>query len=103
MHRPPPPRPRSDAALGHVSFVGAGPGDASLLTVRAAELLAQADVVITELPEHAAFITTDADIVDGSVGEDGATLTHAARARLVVRQAKTGAHVVRLIAGDPFT
>ena len=33
---------------------------------------------------------------------DGETLTHAARARLVVRHAKTGAHVVRLISGDPF-
>ncbi|MGI9083706.1 MAG: uroporphyrinogen-III synthase [Aeromicrobium sp.] len=89
--------------LGHVSFVGAGPGDVSLLTVRATELLAQADVVITELPEHAALVSTDAEIVDGSVGEDGETLTHAARARLVVRQAKAGAHVVRLISGDPFT
>ena len=37
------------------------------------------------------------------MGEDGEALTHAARARLVVRQAKTGAHVVRLISGDPFT
>ncbi len=93
--------------LGHVSFVGAGPGDASLLTVRAAELLAQADVVITELPEHvdlvAPLIGADVEIVDGSVGDDGETLTHAARARLVVRHAKTGAHVVRLISGDPFT
>ena len=56
--------------LGHVSFVGAGPGDASLLTVRAAELLAQADVVITELPEHAALVAPiGAEIVDGSVGD----------------------------------
>ncbi|AXT86685.1 bifunctional uroporphyrinogen-III C-methyltransferase/uroporphyrinogen-III synthase [Aeromicrobium sp. A1-2] len=97
-------RPSANKATrGHVSFVGAGPGDASLLTVRAAELLAQADIVITELPEHAALVTNGADIVDGGVGEDGETLTHAARARLVVRHAKTGAHVVRLITGDPFT
>ncbi|WP_425358314.1 uroporphyrinogen-III synthase [Aeromicrobium marinum] len=89
--------------LGHVSFVGAGPGDASLLTVRAAELLATADVVITELPEQANLVVTDAEVVDGGVGEDGELLTHAARARLVVRHAKTGAHVVRLISGDPFT
>ena len=89
--------------VGHVSFVGAGPGDASLLTVRAAELLGQADVVITELPEHAALVTNDAEIVDGGFGEDGETLTTAARAKLVVKYAKTGAHVVRLIAGDPFT
>ncbi|WP_456695751.1 uroporphyrinogen-III synthase [Aeromicrobium sp. P5_D10] len=88
---------------GHVSFVGTGPGDASLLTVRAAELLGQADVVITELPEQAELVTNGAEIIDGGAGEDGEKLTHAARARLVVKHAKTGAHVVRLIAGDPFT
>lgn len=91
------------AVRGHVSFVGAGPGDASLLTVRAAELLAQADIVITELPEQSALVTNGAEIVDGGIGEDGEPLTHAARGRLVVKYAKTGAHVVRLIAGDPFT
>jgi uroporphyrinogen III methyltransferase/synthase len=88
---------------GHVSFVGAGPGDASLLTVRAAELLAQADIVITELPEHAALVTNGAEIIDGGRGDDGETLTHAARAKLVVKHARTGAHVVRLMSGDPFT
>ena len=88
---------------GHVSFVGAGPGDASLLTVRAAELLAHADIVITELPDQAALVTNGAEIVDGGIGEDGEPLTHAARGRLVVKHAKTGANVVRLISGDPFT
>ena len=72
--------------------------------MRAAELLAQADVVITELPEHADLVTTRTPRSStGASATDGETLTHAARARLVVRHAKTGAHVVRLIAGDPFT
>ncbi|MRJ76048.1 bifunctional uroporphyrinogen-III C-methyltransferase/uroporphyrinogen-III synthase [Aeromicrobium sp. SMF47] len=100
---PTPTPPARKAPRGHVSFVGAGPGDASLLTVRAAELLAQADVVITELPEQVALVTNGAQIVDGGVGEDGELLTHAARARLVVKHAKSGGHVVRLMAGDPFT
>src|SRR3546814_14815180 len=39
-------------AKGWVAFVGSGPGDPDLLTVRAASLLREADVVITELPEH---------------------------------------------------
>lgn len=95
------PTPRR--ALGHVSFVGAGPGDESLLTVRAAELLALADVVIIEQPEQAALVTNGAEIVDGGVGEDGELLTHAARARIVVKHAKAGGQVVRLVAGDPFT
>lgn len=100
----PTPEPvKAKAQLGLVSFVGAGPGDASLLTVRAAELLGQADVVITELPEHAALVSNDAQIVDGGFAEDGQLLSHAARAKLIVKHAKTGAHVVRLIAGDPFT
>ena len=104
-------RSAKSPAKGHVSFVGAGPGDASLLTVRAADLLRQADIVVTELPEQTALVDSvprkvgvpPAEIIDGSVGEDGEILTHAARARLVVRLAKTGAHVVRLISGDPFT
>ena len=97
------PVPRATKALGHVSFVGAGPGDESLLTVRAAELLALADVVIIEQPEQAALVTNGAEIVDGGSGEDGETLTHAARARIVVKHAKTGANIVRLVTGDPFT
>ncbi|HYF72616.1 MAG TPA: uroporphyrinogen-III synthase [Nocardioides sp.] len=109
----------SGTTRGWVSFVGSGPGDPGLLTVRAVDLLRQADVVVTEVPDHAALVRTvlglpaeasDAEgveaggpeLVDGGFGEDGQPLTHAARAKVVVRQAKRGLRVVRLMAGDPF-
>jgi uroporphyrinogen III methyltransferase / synthase len=93
------------ARLGSVAFVGAGPGDPDLLTVRAVQLLSRADVVITE-SQDAAFVTRfcppGIEVVDGSVGDDGLPLTHAMRARLVVKAAKRGGNVVRLLDGDPF-
>ncbi|HEY0889175.1 MAG TPA: uroporphyrinogen-III synthase [Nocardioides sp.] len=108
--------PRTDAP-GWVSFVGSGPGDPDLLTVRAADLIRQADVVITEDPTHAPLVrallglpepdadateTAGPELVDGGFGEDGQPLTHAARAKVVVKHAKRGGTVVRLISGDPF-
>ncbi|WP_243056292.1 uroporphyrinogen-III synthase [Nocardioides sp. SR21] len=110
----------SGATRGWVSFVGSGPGDPGLLTVRAVDLLRRADVVVTEAPEHPALVrsvlgipepdpeaeapveTSGPEFVDGGFGEDGQPLTHAARAKVVVKQAKRGLRVVRLMAGDPF-
>ncbi|WP_110207860.1 uroporphyrinogen-III synthase [Nocardioides daejeonensis] len=112
----------STRAKGSVAFVGSGPGDPDLLTVRAAALLREADVVVTELPEHEALVrgllglpepvaSEDAEatpevggpeFIDGGFGEDGQPLTHAARAKVVVKQAKRGLRVVRLMNGDPF-
>jgi siroheme synthase len=100
---------------GHVSFVGAGPGDPGLLTLRAVELLRAADVVIADRrEEHADLVRQvratpdgatlpDVEIVDGIVSPEGTPLTAAARARLAVKHARTGARVVRLLAGDPFS
>ncbi|HWJ81943.1 MAG TPA: uroporphyrinogen-III C-methyltransferase [Nocardioides sp.] len=95
------------ATVGGVSFVGTGPGDPDLLTVRALRLIEDADVLITEAPEHAGLIAAlrgdaEVEVVDGGFGEDGQPLTHAARAKVVVKHAKRGGRVVRLLAGDPF-
>jgi uroporphyrinogen III methyltransferase/synthase len=94
---------------GSVAFVGTGPGDPGLLTIRATELIAAADVVITESPEHVGLLANLLGdrletyvVVDGGYGEDGQPLTHASRAKLVVKHAQAGGNVVRLISGDPW-
>ena len=109
----------TSSAPGWVSFVGSGPGDPDLLTVRAVDLLRDAEVVVTEAPGHEAMVRrllglpaaavpdeTDDDaagpqFVDGGFGEDGQPLTHAARARVIVKHGKKR-RVVRLMTGDPF-
>ncbi|GAA0983102.1 Uroporphyrinogen-III C-methyltransferase [Nocardioides aquaticus] len=92
-----------------VSFVGTGPGDPDLLTVRAISVLGDADVVVTEVPEHEALVAAllgagedVPEVVDGGFGEDGQPLTHAARAKVVLKHAKRGRRVARLMVGDPF-
>jgi len=90
-----------------VAFVGAGPGDPGLLTVRAGELLAAADAVVIDQVAREAVVDRwcrpDVDVVDAGYGEHGERLTHAVRAKLVVRAAKAhpGGLVVRLMDGDP--
>ncbi|GAA1604303.1 MULTISPECIES: uroporphyrinogen-III synthase [Kribbella] len=92
--------------LGHVTFVGVGPGDPALLTLAGRDVLANADAVVVEGPEHDAFLgycKAGVEVVDGSGAEGSRALRVAARARLVVKTAKTAANVVRLLSGDPFT
>lgn len=107
---------QATTSRGSVSFVGSGPGDPELLTVRAVELIRAADVVVTEVPEHVTLVRgllglpepegdtpgSGPEFVDGGFGEDGQPLTHAARAKVLVKQAKRNLRVVRLLTGDPF-
>ncbi len=105
MTRPNSAKKKPVKPIGSVAFVGAGPGDPELLTVRAVDLLARADVVVTESQDAAfvrRFCRPDVEVVDGSLGDDGQPLSHAVRARLVVKAAKSGGLVVRLLDGDPF-
>jgi len=89
---------------GTVAFVGAGPGDPGLLTVRAVQLLAEADVVVVDYLTRdlvLAHCGPEVEVVDGALGEDGQPLAHATRAKLVTSAAKAGKRVVRVLDGDP--
>jgi uroporphyrinogen III methyltransferase/synthase len=83
---------------GPVTFVGAGPGDDRLLTVRGAEVLAAADVVVADPQRHAALLRRcrdDVEVVDAT------GLDAAAAVKALVAAAREGRAVVRLLDGDP--
>ncbi|NLT56240.1 MAG: bifunctional uroporphyrinogen-III C-methyltransferase/uroporphyrinogen-III synthase [Actinomycetales bacterium] len=90
---------------GRVAFVGAGPGDEGLLTLRAVERLHQADVVVLDqLPRDVLLAThcrEGVEVLDAGFGEDGEPMTRAARAKLVLQAARSGGRVARLMDGDP--
>lgn len=92
---------------GAVFLVGAGPGDPGLLTVRAAELLAQADVVVHDGLVPIALLDrarSGAEIVYAGKkrGDGSSTLTQRAIEALLIDRARAGKLVVRLKGGDPM-
>ncbi|MEU5315019.1 uroporphyrinogen-III synthase [Streptomyces sp. NPDC021562] len=110
---------------GHVTFLGAGPGDPGLLTLRAVEALSSADVLVAEhdvldvIRSHArqgvSVVPTNPDpssdpypgtgapqltVVDGA--STTASLPPARdAAHLVMEAARGGRRVVRAVSGDP--
>ncbi len=83
---------------GRIIFVGAGPGDPGLLTVRSVEALAGAALLVTDpdVPAAVVALAINAE-VHPAVGE--ATEV----AKVLVVAAKAGQAVVRLVAGDVLT
>jgi uroporphyrin-III C-methyltransferase len=90
---------------GKVYFVGAGPGDPSLLTIKAAQLLQKADVVIVDrlVSEEIIklFVKEDAVIIHvGKQGRSDASTPQKEINDLIVQFAASYQHVVRLKGGD---
>jgi uroporphyrin-III C-methyltransferase len=89
--------------MGKVYLVGAGPGDPELLTLRAARLLQQADIVLHDAlvsPEILALIGT-AKIIDIGKRCGAKLLTQEEINSLLVAYAAEYRQVVRLKSGDP--
>jgi uroporphyrin-III C-methyltransferase/precorrin-2 dehydrogenase/sirohydrochlorin ferrochelatase len=95
----------TEPTIGSVALVGAGPGDAGLLTVRAAELLAGAELVFHDAlvePSVLSWCRAGAELVP--VGKRGGLRSAAQEdiQRQMIAAARAGRHVVRLKGGDPF-
>ncbi|MCX4724732.1 uroporphyrinogen-III synthase [Streptomyces sp. NPDC090052] len=100
--------PAALPAHGHVTFLGAGPGDPGLLTLRAVEALASADVLIAEphvldvVRSHAraTVSTPQLTVVDEASTAAGIPAIRDA-GNLVMEAARGGRRVVRAVTGDP--
>ncbi|MBI4755098.1 MAG: uroporphyrinogen-III C-methyltransferase [Betaproteobacteria bacterium] len=98
-------RPPGVAQNGTVYLVGAGPGDPDLLTVRAARLVASADVVVHDHlvgGEIVELARLDAQRIYVGKQSGRHAVSQARINRLLVDLAQRGMAVVRLKGGDPF-
>jgi uroporphyrinogen III methyltransferase / synthase len=90
---------------GVVHLVGAGPGDPGLLTARALELIATADVILYDrlIPVTALDgARPDAELIYVGKEGRGPQMPQEQIDRLLVEHASAGKRVVRLKGGDPF-
>jgi uroporphyrinogen III methyltransferase/synthase len=87
---------RARKSVGKVSFVGTGTGDAGLLSVRAVEVLASAEVAYVDASVTSAvraLMTGEIRPADPSPAET---------AKALLAEARNGVVVVRVVSGDPF-
>ncbi|GAB3270142.1 uroporphyrinogen-III C-methyltransferase [Microbacterium lacusdiani] len=99
-----------EAREGRVTLVGAGPGDAGLLTLRGLAALQSADVIVADrLGARAVLdqlreqgIRIDAEVIDVGKTPGLHPVPQERISQLLVDLARDGRDVVRLKGGDPF-
>lgn len=95
----------AQAKQGSVALVGAGPGDAGLLTLRALRLLNEADVILHDrlVSKHVlALARRDAEFIEVAKESGHHYTTQDGIHALLLEHAKAGKRIVRLKGGDPF-
>ncbi len=99
-----PGSPTSPFPPGSVALVGAGPGDADLLTLRAIQRLQAAEVVLYDDlagEDFMSFVNSEAELVAVGKRAGHPSPKQDEVSRLIVAYARAGKRVVRLKAGDP--
>ena len=88
---------------GHVSVIGAGPGDPGLISVRGLQLLSRADVVIYDRAAASLlrWARPDAETIEAGEPAEG-SIAQEAISMLIADKAREGRKVARLKWGDPF-
>ena len=92
-------------SVGMVYLVGAGPGDMGLFTLRGAELLARADVVVYDALVNRDLLRLappEAEFIYGGKRAQDHAIPQEEMNRLLVAKAREGKRVVRLKGGDPY-
>src|SRR5262245_52368998 len=90
---------------GTVYLVGAGPGDAGLLTLRGAELLGRAEVVVYDALVNAELLRLapkSTEIIYGGKRAKDHAIPQEDLNQLLIAKAREGKTVVRLKGGDPY-
>jgi uroporphyrinogen III methyltransferase/synthase len=95
----------AEETKGRVYLVGAGPGALDLVTLRARELIARADVLVYDYlcnPEMLRWARAEAEIIYAGKSAASHTLAQDEINALLVARAGAGKAVVRLKGGDPY-
>jgi len=96
---------KGEGPLGRVDIVGAGPGDAELLTLKAFRLIQNADIVFYDRlvsDEILDLVRRDADRISVGKAMANHSVPQAQIHELMIDAARSGKRVVRLKGGDPF-